>query len=78
MVNSPGHMNHHSPQRFGQPHHLINSPRMNSAKTPTQLETGKQSNGFGRVPVDIGVLFRLPESEEMPRPIWPRRTESVV
>ena len=54
MVNSPGHMNHHSPQRFGQPHHLINSPRMNSAKTPTQLETGKQSNGFGRVPVDTG------------------------
>jgi len=38
MVNSPGHLNHNSPHRFGQQHHLINSPHMNSTKNPMQLE----------------------------------------
>ncbi|CAF0861486.1 unnamed protein product, partial [Adineta ricciae] len=38
MVNSPGHLSHSSPHRFGQPHHLINSPHMNSNKNPMQLE----------------------------------------
>ncbi len=38
MVNSPGHLNHHSPHRYNQQHHLINSPHMNSTKNPMQLE----------------------------------------
>ncbi|CAF1462904.1 unnamed protein product [Adineta steineri] len=38
MVNSPGHLNHGSPHRYGQQHHLINSPHMNSNKNPIQLE----------------------------------------
>jgi hypothetical protein len=38
MVNSPGHLNHNSPHRFGQQHHLVNSPQMNSTKNPMQLE----------------------------------------
>jgi hypothetical protein len=42
MVNSPGHLNHNSPHRFGQQHHLINSPHMNSTKNPMQLENGKE------------------------------------
>ncbi len=42
MVNSPGHLNHHSPHRFGQQHHLINSPHMSSNKNPMQLENGKE------------------------------------
>lgn len=41
MVNSPGHLNHGSPHRFAQGHHLINSPRMNSSKNSMQLDTGK-------------------------------------
>ncbi|CAF2040532.1 unnamed protein product [Rotaria magnacalcarata] len=39
MVNSPGHLNHNSPHRYGQhQQHLINSPHMNSTKNPMQLE----------------------------------------
>ncbi|CAF0921752.1 unnamed protein product [Rotaria sp. Silwood1] len=39
MVNSPGHLNHNSPHRYGhQQSHLINSPHMNSTKNPMQLE----------------------------------------
>ncbi len=43
MVNSPGHLNHHSPHRFGQQHHLINSPH---TKNPMQIENGKQTNFY--------------------------------
>lgn len=37
MVNSPGHMSHNSPHRFGHGHHLMNSPH---GKNPMQLENG--------------------------------------
>jgi hypothetical protein len=38
MVNSPGHLNHNSPHRYAQQHHLVNSPH---TKNPMQLENGK-------------------------------------
>lgn len=41
MVNSPGHLSHNSPHRYGQhQQHLINSPHMSSTKNPMQLENG--------------------------------------
>lgn len=43
MVNSPGHLGHGSPHRFGQQPHMINSPHMSSNKNPMQLENGKHS-----------------------------------
>lgn len=39
MVNSPGHMSHNSPHRFGHGHHLVNSPH---TKNPMQIENGNE------------------------------------
>jgi hypothetical protein len=43
MVNSPGHLNHNSPHRYAQQHHLVNSPH---TKNPMQLENGKERQTF--------------------------------
>ena len=82
MVNSPGHLNHNSPIRFGQQHHLVNSPHTNS-KNVMQLENGKifQKVYFSIIHCLFSMciyILRLSKSEEMSSSFRLRRSKSMV